>query len=94
MMDAELTARPCTIYGAAVLLLIVLFVVGLMAGSRWLSPALVLAAMDGSSDLLTRISVMELRLPRNLLGILGGAALGVAGAVMQSVTRNPWRHPV
>lgn len=93
MMGDELPARPSTIYGTAVLLLMVLFVVGLMAGSRWLSPALVVAAMDGSSDLLTRISVMELRLPRNLLGILGGAALGVAGAVMQGVTRNPLASP-
>lgn len=32
---------------------------------------------------------LELRVPRTLLGILVGAALGVAGAILQGVTRNP-----
>ena len=81
------------LYGATVFLLVLLFFAGLMAGSRWVSPTLLLSAIDGSSDLLTRITVLELRLPRNLLGILGGAALGVAGAVMQGVTRNSLASP-
>jgi iron complex transport system permease protein len=37
--------------------------------------------------------IRELRLPRTLVGILVGAALGVAGAVMQAVTRNPLADP-
>lgn len=93
MTGVDSATRPFAIYGATGLLLILLFVVGLMAGSRWISPTMLLAAMEGSGDLLTRISVMELRLPRNLLGVLGGAALGVAGAVMQGVTRNPLASP-
>src|SRR5690242_10577815 len=32
--------------------------------------------------------IAELRLPRTVLGVLVGAALGLAGAVMQGVTRN------
>ena len=36
---------------------------------------------------------MELRLPRTILGLLVGAALGLAGAVMQGVTRNPLADP-
>lgn len=35
----------------------------------------------------------ELRVPRTLLGIIVGAALGVAGALMQSLTRNPLADP-
>ncbi|NKZ07981.1 iron chelate uptake ABC transporter family permease subunit [Actinomadura latina] len=37
--------------------------------------------------------VHELRLPRTLLGIAVGMALGVAGAVMQALTRNPLAEP-
>ena len=35
----------------------------------------------------------ELRLPRTLVGLLVGAALGVAGALMQAITRNPLADP-
>ncbi|MFI2239196.1 FecCD family ABC transporter permease [Streptomyces chrestomyceticus] len=37
--------------------------------------------------------VRELRLPRTALGVAAGAALGLAGAVMQSLTRNPLADP-
>ncbi len=37
--------------------------------------------------------IIELRLPRTIIGILVGAALGLSGAVMQGVTRNPLADP-
>lgn len=37
--------------------------------------------------------VRELRLPRTIVGVLVGASLGVAGAMMQAVTRNPLADP-
>jgi iron complex transport system permease protein len=37
--------------------------------------------------------VRELRLPRTIVGLLVGAALGLGGAVMQAVTRNPLADP-
>ncbi|MFI7325148.1 FecCD family ABC transporter permease [Streptomyces rubiginosohelvolus] len=37
--------------------------------------------------------VRQLRLPRTLVGLMAGAALGVAGAVMRAVTRNPLADP-
>ncbi|MER7547785.1 FecCD family ABC transporter permease [Actinomadura sp.] len=37
--------------------------------------------------------VHEMRLPRTLLGLLAGTALGSAGAVMQALTRNPLADP-
>ncbi|GAA3391800.1 FecCD family ABC transporter permease [Cryptosporangium minutisporangium] len=45
---------------------------------------------DGSSDALI---VHDLRIPRTMLGVLVGAALGLAGALMQSLTRNPLAEP-
>jgi iron complex transport system permease protein len=47
-------------------------------------------AFDGSD---AHVVVRELRLPRTELGLLVGAALGAAGAVMQGVTRNPLAEP-
>ncbi|EME97247.1 transport system permease [Streptomyces mobaraensis NBRC 13819 = DSM 40847] len=41
----------------------------------------------------TDVVVRDLRVPRTLLGILTGAALGLAGAVMQALTRNPLADP-
>jgi len=41
----------------------------------------------------TDVVVRDLRLPRTLLGLLAGAGLGLAGAVMQALTRNPLADP-
>jgi ABC-type Fe3+-siderophore transport system permease subunit len=46
-----------------------------------------LTAYDPSVD--DHLIVQGLRLPRTLVGLLVGMALGLAGAVMQGVTRNP-----
>ena len=45
---------------------------------------------DGSQD---ATIVHDLRLPRTLLGLGVGAALGLAGALMQALTRNPLADP-
>ncbi|NUR90100.1 MAG: iron chelate uptake ABC transporter family permease subunit, partial [Nonomuraea sp.] len=49
-----------------------------------------LTAPGGSND---HTVVLELRIPRTLLGIGVGACLGLAGALMQSLTRNPLADP-
>jgi len=45
---------------------------------------------DGSND---QLVVRDLRAPRTAVGIGVGAALGLSGAVMQGVTRNPLADP-
>jgi iron complex transport system permease protein len=45
---------------------------------------------DGSPD---SVVVHDLRLPRTLLGLLVGAALGLSGALLQALTRNPLAEP-
>jgi len=49
-----------------------------------------LTAYDGSD---AHAIVRDLRVPRTELGLLVGAALGAAGALMQGVTRNPLAEP-
>jgi iron complex transport system permease protein len=47
-------------------------------------------ANDGSN---AHLIVTELRLPRTLVGVTVGVALGLAGALMQALTRNPLAEP-
>jgi iron complex transport system permease protein len=49
-----------------------------------------LLAYDGSPD---QIAVRELRLPRTVVALMVGVALGVAGVLMQGLTRNPVADP-
>ena len=44
-------------------------------------------------DAISRTILLELRLPRALLGVVVGAALGLAGAAMQGYLRNPLADP-
>jgi iron complex transport system permease protein len=63
-------------------------------GSKQLSPSTVLEALlhfDRSDP--DHLIVRELRVPRTLIGLLVGAALGLAGAVVQGLTRNPLADP-
>lgn len=73
---------------------VVLALLSLALGSRAVPFASVWAALqnpDPANDL--HLVVIELRLPRTILAITAGAALGLAGAVMQAVTRNPLAEP-
>ncbi|MFE5854222.1 iron chelate uptake ABC transporter family permease subunit [Streptomyces sp. NPDC056500] len=75
----------------AVLLAMLLLSVGV--GSKYLPPATVwdgLFHYTGSND---HVIIRDLRLPRTLLGLLVGMALGVAGAVIQALSRNPLADP-
>ncbi|MEU4423592.1 iron ABC transporter permease [Actinoplanes sp. NPDC024001] len=47
-----------------------------------------LGSMDNDGSIGSTVT-LEMRVPRTLLGIVVGAALGVAGAILQGVTRNP-----
>jgi iron complex transport system permease protein len=51
------------------------------------------AALCGDGDALDRQIVLQLRLPRLIVALLGGASLGLAGAVMQAAFRNPLASP-
>jgi iron complex transport system permease protein len=46
-----------------------------------------------AQDAVSRAILVELRLPRAILGVLVGASLGLAGAAMQGYLRNPLAEP-
>jgi iron complex transport system permease protein len=68
------------------------FVGSLLAGEVWLPPAVLGHALAGKPDLAGLI-LMDLRLPRAVLVCLTGGTLGLSGAVLQGLTRNPLAEP-
>lgn len=72
---------------------LLLLVVALAAASLLVGKITLNWSVLSQQDSITRIIFMELRLPRALLGALIGAALGLAGAAMQSYLRNPLAEP-
>jgi iron complex transport system permease protein len=78
----------------AVALLVVAVAASLVVGSRPIGPATVLDALlnpDPSST--DHTVVLDLRVPRTVIGLLAGLALGLAGSLMQGITRNPLADP-
>ena len=73
-------------------LLAVFLVLSVTIGTRDVGWADIAAAIGGAQDNIGRASV-ALRIPRTLLALLAGGALGLAGAIMQGVTRNPLADP-
>jgi iron complex transport system permease protein len=71
------------------LLLAAAFVLSLLAGRVWLPPH----EIFGAHNDLARLIVTDLRLPRSVLALLVGASLGLSGAVLQGLTRNPLAEP-
>lgn len=74
-------------------LLILLSVGSLMAGTVWLRPGEVLEAIVSPKPDLAGLIVLEIRLPRVLLAVLIGGILGLSGAVLQGLLRNPLAEP-
>ncbi|MFE6409403.1 FecCD family ABC transporter permease [Streptomyces sp. NPDC057837] len=68
-------------------------VLALGTGEYPISPADVVRTLLGNGSPRTDFVVNELRLPRLLTGVLAGAALGVSGALFQSLSRNPLGSP-
>ncbi|MBO3678959.1 iron ABC transporter permease [Streptomyces sp. NEAU-YJ-81] len=80
--------------GTLVAVLVIAAAVSLAVGARALSPAEVwhgLFAAPDSDQRLTeiRLIVRTVRMPRTVLAIVAGIALGVGGALIQGYTRNP-----
>ncbi|MEU2653765.1 iron chelate uptake ABC transporter family permease subunit [Streptomyces sp. NPDC007325] len=80
----------CAVLGAAIAATAVL---ALMTGSYALGPGQVLAALTGRESGIVHDIVVEWRLPRVVAALVFGAALGVSGAVFQSLLRNPLADP-
>ncbi|MDR7085594.1 iron complex transport system permease protein [Aeromicrobium panaciterrae] len=63
-------------------------------GARGVGPTTIVKAfLDFDPNSASETVIREIRVPRTLIGIFAGAALGLSGAILQGVTRNPLADP-
>jgi iron complex transport system permease protein len=87
------TVRQFLVPLCAVLALVAGIVVNTGRGDFPLPVSEVAGILLGGGDPASRMVVLDFRLPRSAVGALVGAALGLAGAIVQGITRNPLASP-
>ncbi|RZQ63349.1 FecCD family ABC transporter permease [Amycolatopsis suaedae] len=93
-MITTVDRRRAVVAGAATLGVALACGIALLGiGSIALGPGEVIGALLGLGDRAATTVVVEWRLPRVLAALTLGAALGVSGAICQSLTRNPLGSP-
>jgi len=92
MSSSSLTVRAAAV-PVLLLLLILAVALSLLVGAKPLPASTIVDALSGTCQRADCIIVLDARLPRTLAGLLAGAALGLAGALMQTLTRNPLADP-
>ncbi|PVE07200.1 iron ABC transporter permease [Streptomyces scopuliridis] len=88
-----LVARRIGWTAAAVVAVLLSVLLSLAVGARAVAPSAVVDALlyGGHSD--DAEVIRQLRVPRTLIGLMVGAALALAGTVLQGITRNPIADP-
>ena len=86
-------ARSLVVCAVLAAVTFVLAVISIGTGDFPLAPDEVVAVLIGQGDPASEFIVETLRLPRVLVALLVGAAFGIAGAIFQSVSRNPLGSP-
>lgn len=81
--------KPLWMLAAGIVFLLVLTFISLTQGLANISVKTVIQALVSPQDIADHHLIRSIRLPRTVMGLLAGAALAVAGVLMQTVTRNP-----
>lgn len=81
--------RIIGIFGGGIAALVVLMFASLCLGEAKVSVTTVIAALQSRQNVLDHNLVWDIRMPRMLLGLLTGAGLAIAGALLQTITKNP-----
>lgn len=90
---ARIPRSRLTLLASLAAIAVVSGLVSLFVGPAQLGMAAMLDALAGYGDPLIRSVLLELRLPRAMLGLGVGAMLGLAGAALQGYLRNPLAEP-
>jgi iron complex transport system permease protein len=92
-VSLRLHRRGVVVAGILVLTIILLSLWSLVAGDFAVPLDRVLATLMGQGEKGENFIILGLRLPRTLTGVLAGVCFGVAGALLQSLARNPLASP-
>jgi iron complex transport system permease protein len=93
MVSQSATKPPYAITVGLVVLVALLALVSLGTGPVRLSPATVVDALFGGGSDAQQTIIREIRLPRAILASAIGAVLGLSGAALQGLLRNPLASP-
>ncbi len=92
-ISQRLDLRALAISGLVLLLAIAVALLTLASGEFPVGLPDVVGALFGQASARIHMVVVEWRLPRTSLALIMGAALGMSGAIFQSLTRNPLGSP-
>ncbi|WP_342480651.1 iron ABC transporter permease [Paenibacillus sp. FSL L8-0340] len=84
-----ITWRLIGIFGGGLAVLFVLFLLSLGFGEAKIPAATLLDGLLNRQDVMEHNLLWDIRMPRTVIGILAGAALAAAGALLQTITKNP-----
>src|SRR3954449_10785717 len=94
MAGADIAARRRSgVMAGLVAVVIVLVLISLGVGPVRLSPVSVIDALFGGGGDIQQVIVREIRLPRAILALAIGGILGLSGAALQGLLRNPLASP-
>lgn len=86
-------ARHPALLPGLLLIVIVAAIGSLGIGAVAIAPARLFAVLAGRGDPIATAILIDLRLPRMMIGLLVGGMLGLAGAALQGYLRNPLAEP-
>ena len=85
--------RRALVVGGSLLAVVLVALVSLSLGDFPLTPVDVWRTLWGAGDRAQSYVIFQVRAPRLVMALLVGAALGAAGALLQSLLRNPLASP-
>ena len=92
-MASGMSERPVIVTIALTIFVVLLAIASLGIGPVRLPPLTVITALFGGGGDIQQTIVQDIRLPRTILAIAIGAILGLSGAALQGLLRNPLAAP-
>lgn len=81
------------VYCIMIVLLLICAFLSIACGVKSVGIQSIIGAFITNDASALEVNIVQARIPRTVFGILAGAALGISGLLMQSITRNPIADP-